>query len=101
MRKASMQEKNGTVLEYVLGLYFHVNHGFGVEDVKNYLDNPKVSDRSQLFKKELAQAIVNHSISPKEFERLTAVDYETQEEVDEFLKTEIWQPIYGNEPIKA
>lgn len=101
MRKGNMQEKNETVLDYVLGLYFHVNHGFGIDDVKNYLDNPKVSDRSQLFKKELAQAIVNHSIGTKEFERLTADDYETQEEVDEFLKTEIWQPLYGDEPIEV
>ncbi len=88
-----------TVLEYVMGLYFHVNHSLSIEDVKKYLQNPNLLERANEFKKQLASAIVNSSITPQKFERLTAEEFETQEEVNNFLKTEIWQPLYGDEPM--
>lgn len=90
-----------TILEKVLGLYFHVNHGFGVEDVKEYLNNSTMPTRNNKFKYELACAISKHSINPQKFERLTGDDYETQQEVDEFLMREIWQPLYGDEPVRV
>lgn len=89
------------ILDYVLGLYFHVNHGLGVEDVTEFLNNPNAPQRNSQFKQELFSAISEHSINPLKFEKLTGDDYETQEEVDEFLKTKIWQPLYGDEPIKG
>ena len=94
-----MAEKIESILEYVLGLYFHVNHGLDVEDAAKYVNNPNASFRKDQFKHELANAITNHLLSPQVFERITGDEYETQEEVDEFLKREIWQPIYGDESI--
>lgn len=90
---------NETILDNVLSLYFHVNHNFDIDDVKRYLNNTNAPNRRIDFKNELAQSILNQSINPQKFEKLTGDDYETQEEVDEFLKTEIWQPLYGDEPI--
>ncbi len=96
-----MKEKNTSILEYVLGLYFHVEHGLGIDDVKKYLNNPNVSDRNQVFKAELVNSLLKQPITPQEFEKLTAEELETQEEVNEFLKNEIWKPLYGNEPVKC
>ncbi len=78
-----------------------VEHGLGIDDVKKYLNNPNVSDRNQVFKAELVNSLLKQPITPQEFEKLTAEELETQEEVNEFLKNEIWKPLYGNEPVKC
>lgn len=89
-----------TILEYVLGLYFHVEHGLGIDDAKKYINNPNVSERKSEFKKQLRVAILNNSVTPKLFERITSEELDTQEEVNSFLINEIWKPLYGDEPIK-
>lgn len=71
------------------------------DSFKHSLYHPDFPNREYEFRQELANAILNDTISIKEFENLTDIDFETQEEVNEFLKTEIWKPLYGNEPIKA
>ncbi len=69
------------------------------ETFKESLHHPNFPNRESEFKRELADAILSRSLSLKEFEQLTDIDFENQEEVAEFLKTEIWQPLYGDEPI--
>lgn len=69
--------------------------------LKESLHHPNFPNREKEFKQELATAILSNTISVKEFEELTDIDFETQEEVTEFLKTEIWQPLYGDESIAS
>lgn len=82
-------------MKYVLSLYFHVEHGFGITDVETYISNANVPDRRQNLKEELRETINKNVTSPREFEQLTADELETQEEVNEFLINEIWKPLYG------
>ena len=92
--------KNNEILKYVLETYCHVEYFTSDwESVKRFLNHPNFPDRNAEFKKELAQAITEHRISTQEFEKLTGEEYETQKEVDDFLVREIWQPLYGNEPV--
>lgn len=63
------------------------------------LRHQEFPDREREFKKELAEAILNKTITTQEFERLTDIDFDTQEEIVEFLISEIWKPLYGNEPV--
>ena len=69
------------------------------DDLRRFLNLPEFSDRARKFKRELADTILNHKISPQEFERLTAIDQDTQEDVDKFLIEEIWKPLYKDEPV--
>ena len=87
------------LLERVLENRFYAGAVYDYEDLSKFIKHSSFPDRAKEFKRELADAISNHTISIQEFEDLTQIDYESQEEVDEFLKTEIWQPLYGDEPI--
>lgn len=91
-----------TLLGDIFKRYFGANYFIDdFEVLKRELNHPKFPNRAIEFKRELASAIANHLITPKILEDLTDIDYEAQEEVDEFLKTEIWQSLYGDEPIEA
>lgn len=96
-----MKQNQESIMEYVLGLFFHVNHGLEINDVKKYLSNTNALHRNQEFKKEIAEAIINEALSPQQFEKLTGEEFETQKELSQFLINDIWKPLYGDEPIKA
>lgn len=51
------------------------------------------------FKQNLRDVILEKRLTPEIHEYLTGYEIETQDEVDEFLKAEIWQPIYGDERV--
>ena len=87
-------------LKIVLFNMFDVDVVPDYEGLKRYLRHKDFPNREKEFKKELANAIKNHTLTPNIYEDLTNHDLETQEEVDEFLKTEIWQPLYDDEPIE-
>lgn len=70
------------------------------DDLHRFLNDPSFPDRASEFKRELSDAILNHRILPHEFERLTAIDQESQEDVDMFLTDEIWIPLYDDETVK-
>lgn len=89
-----------SVLKGVLESFFCQGVEFTYDELSAYLNNPEFPGRARKFKRELAEAIVNHTISPEEFESLTAVDQDSQEDVDEFLTTDIWDPLYQNEPVR-
>lgn len=93
---------NGELLKYILETHCHVEYFTDDwESVKRFLNHPNFPDRNNQFKKQLADAITNSLISPADLEKLTAEEFETQEEVDKFLTNEIWQPLYGNELVKV
>lgn len=88
-------------LERVLETDFNVDVATDYESLKRFLRHPNFPEREKEFKQQLADAIVNRTLSPKEVTDLTDADYETQEEVNELLIKEIWQPLYDDEPIKS
>ncbi|MDE2400004.1 MAG: hypothetical protein KGL67_03315 [Patescibacteria group bacterium] len=91
--------KEESPLKRILKTEFKQGLGPNWNGIKQYLNYPKFPSRAKNFKLELADAILNHSISREEFELLTAVDQDTQADVDQFLIEEIWKPLYGDEPI--
>lgn len=93
--------KDGQLLKYILETYCHVKYFTDDwESVRKFLSHPNFPDRNREFKKQLGQAITDHTLSTKEFEKLTGEEFETQKELNEFLKTEVWKPLYGDEPIE-
>jgi hypothetical protein len=88
------------LLESALERYCHVE-SLGTdwqECLKRELSHPRFLHRHKEFRHQLAYAILNKTISPSEYERLTDLELETEEEVVNEL-TLLWQHIYGNEPI--
>lgn len=96
-----MSEPTKSELEKVLFNRFDVDIAPDYESLKNYLNNPNFPERGNIFKRELAETILNDRLSPENYEKLTNHDLETQEEVNEFLISEIWKPLYGDEPIQG
>jgi hypothetical protein len=88
-----------SILERILETRFNVDVAADYESLKRFLRHPNFSEREKEFRQELADAILNKTLSPEKVTDLTDADYETQEEVDELLIKEIWQPLYGNEPV--
>ncbi len=87
-------------LTHVLKYYCDVD-SFDTETpglIRRYLNHERFPGRNEQFKCELTEAILNHTISPEQYERLTNVDYDTPEEVEAWLRL-LWQYIYGDEPI--
>lgn len=90
---------NENLLNRILENRFYAGAVYDYDDLLKFLKHPNFPNREGAFKRELSSAILNHKISIQEFEDLTMIDYEAQDEVDEFLKTEVWQPLYGDEPV--
>jgi hypothetical protein len=61
-------------LQNVLVTMFSQGVATDWEALDRYLNHPRFPTRATGFKRELADAILNHTISPKEFERLTVID---------------------------
>jgi hypothetical protein len=70
------------------------------DGIDRFLNHPDFPRRAREFKRELADAILNHRLTPKDFEDLTAIDKERQEDVDAFLRDEIWEQLYEDEPVR-
>lgn len=87
-------KKQETTLEYFLGTHFHVGVSTTRESILASLNNSNFPNRAEEFKRQLTDAILNHSISTEQLEKLTDNDCETQEEVDNFLKSYVWKTIY-------
>jgi len=87
-------------LRRILKTHFKQGLGPNWDGIKKYLHHPDFPNRDRKFKQELADAILNHTVKPEEFEKLTDVDRDSQEDVDKFLKVELWEPLYPNEPVR-
>lgn len=88
------------LLERILSRYYHIEvlSSDWLETLKRALDAPKFPNREKEFRHQLAYAILNRTISPSQYEKLTDFDSETEEEVVHEL-TELWMHLYGDEPI--
>jgi hypothetical protein len=89
------------VLEGVLRRHCNVN-GFArdwpqkIVRELNAMKSPP--DAAKIFREELAQAILNHTLSPQDYEALTDEDFDTPEELEDWLR-EFWRKLYGTDPI--
>ena len=92
--------RDETLLEGVLATEFSQDIATDWDGLQRFLNHPNFPNRAREFKQELADAILNHRITPDKFERLTALDQDSQEDVDEFLIEEIWNQLYPNEPVR-
>ncbi len=88
-----------TILKNLLETTFSQGVETDWADLKRFLSDPKFPDRARKFKHELADAILNHKIEPPEFEMLTAIDQDSQKDVDMFLTDQIWNQLYPNESV--
>ena len=70
------------------------------ERLKRELFSPNFPDRATLFRRELAAAILHNTITPAEYERITGEDFDTQDELNQWLR-EIWRSVFGAAPIQA
>lgn len=87
------------LLANVLETYCHTETGSdSVIRMRDFLNHPRFPGRNEQFKQELAESILYHTISPKEYERLTDAAYDEQESIDRELR-ELWQHLYGDEPV--
>lgn len=64
----------------------------------NALRNPRHPLNEDEFVQFLQDAIVNKRMTIAEYERLTALDLETEEEVAEDLH-DLWRMMYGDRPV--
>jgi hypothetical protein len=88
------------LLESALERYCHIeSSGDWQECLKRELSHPKFPHRHKEFRHQLAYAILNRTISPTQYEKLTELELETEEEVIQEL-TELWMHMYGDEPVK-
>jgi hypothetical protein len=89
-----------SLLKDILQSFFTAGVEADYGEINQYLNNPDFPTRARKFKAELANVILNHTLTPEEFEELTAVDQDSQADVDKFLTTEIWNPLYNNESVR-
>ena len=85
------------LLNNILETRFTQGCGSDWVSLRAFLEHPKFPGRAKEFKQQLADAIVNHGISPAEFEELTSIDQDEQADVDQFLLEELWENLYDGE----
>jgi hypothetical protein len=88
-----------------LRLYCHVEDPEGIHALKRLVQSAKSQPRSssdwtEPFRDQLLDAILQHSITPKQLEELIGEDFDSQADVQERL-SEIWRELYGDERIEA
>lgn len=83
-------------LRRLLQTHFRQGLGASADELRAY-----VGEDDDAFRAELARAIRGSEITPAELERLTDVDQDAQEDVDRFLLEQIWEPLYGDAPVRA
>lgn len=92
--------KEESILERILQTRFTQGVDTDWDGIDRFLNHPEFPTRARDFRRELADAILNHTITPEDFLALTAIDKESQEDVDAFLREEIWDQMYENEPVR-
>lgn len=71
-----------------------------INQLKRELFSPKFPERAQMFRREFAQVILQEKLTPVEYEQITGEDFDTQEELNIWLR-ELWRDIFGDIPIQS
>jgi archaellum component FlaD/FlaE len=69
-----------------------------IQKLMQFLNHPDFPDRNNQFQRELADAILNGTTTPEEYEHLTDISYDEPEDIERELR-ELWQNIYGDKPL--
>ncbi len=87
-------------LGHLLYHYCQVEAPEGIEALRDDLRQPQWRERTALFRQQLADAIVNKTITPEQYERLTGLDFDTPEDFNKWLRC-LWKELFGDDPISA
>lgn len=68
-----------------------------IPDLREYLQRPGNTE-APLFRRQLAHAILNSTIKPREYERLTNQDFDSQQELDTWLR-QLWSGLFDDAPV--
>lgn len=66
-----------------------------IEKLKKFVQASIESERTILFRNQLADAIANNSITPVQYEKITGEAFDTQEDLNLWLK-EIWYNVFDD-----
>lgn len=97
----SQVEGQERILEHVLENHCNINwfDDDSPKIIRSYLNRLSLPRHNERFRQELAEAILNHTITPEKYAQLTDDDsVEEPEEVERELRL-LWQYIYGEEPV--
>lgn len=87
------------VLVHMFKTYFNVDCF-----TKDWVDRVKhallATGRDASFRSALADAINRDTVTPAQYERLTYEDFDTQEDLNQWLR-QVWADLYGDAPIVA
>jgi hypothetical protein len=84
-------------LASILRTHFNVN-AFTSDwpaSLQRELNRPESREREQAFRHQLARAIVHRSISVEDYEELRGEDFDTVDELQQWLAT-VWKRLYGS-----
>lgn len=66
-----------------------------IDLLKAELFNPKFPEKAEVFRRSFAEIILREKLTPEKYELLTGEDFDTQEELNIWLR-QLWQDIFGN-----
>jgi hypothetical protein len=89
------------LLADVLAGHFTAGVATDFDDLTRFLRPPRFPGREEALRLALAEAIVHHRLTRKDFEALTAIDWDTQADVDRFLLEELWEPLFPGQSVQA
>jgi hypothetical protein len=86
-------------LTKIFSLYLDVN-AFDVKQLSEDLRENRIPpEEAKLFREQLAEAILNHTLTPKAYKDITGDnEYNSPEELEAWLR-DLWQELYPDEPI--
>ena len=62
--------------------------------LQHELARPESREREQMFRRQLADALLHRSITIEDYERLTGEDFDTEDDLQRWL-AEVWKRLYG------
>jgi hypothetical protein len=83
-------------LASILRTHFDVN-AFAPDwpaSLQRELGRPDSREREQMFRRQLADAIMRRNIKIEEYEKLTGEDFDTEDGLQRWL-AEVWKRLYG------
>jgi len=82
-----------------LKLYLHINAMTSnwKQKLVAQLNNPGDPTRALQFRHQLAESILHETITPKQYENLTGEDFDSQADLQVWLR-KLWEELYGDQP---
>lgn len=97
MKNIKLSEQTQRILKN----HFNVNSfdDCWIISLQRTLNNQNMPGRAELFKDELADMIMRNILAPKEYEELTGEDFDSPEELNQWLRT-VWEKLYSPEIVE-